>query len=46
MQQTKGPTQSQMGEFIKAFRKMMFSTDMGLWTIFCSAEVIKSNFES
>ena len=29
-----------------AFRNMMFSTDMGWWTVFCSADVIKSTFES
>lgn len=41
-----------MGEFIMAkilnvlFRELMFNTDLGLWTIFCSAEVIKSTLES
>lgn len=28
------------------FTKMMLPTDMALWTIACSVEVIKSTFES
>lgn len=28
------------------FRNMMFCTDRGLWTIFCSAEVIKNTLET
>lgn len=40
------PHRQTWANLFSAFRNMMFSTDMGLWTIFCSADVIKSTFES